>query len=127
MTRAAELKVMRRIVGAFIAADEIEIVLTRTSKPATTNGSWIEGTEQDLDPQLFRVVPFKRRLVHQEADTQDGAIPIEPYVLVGRPNVDVQRDDEFTYAGRRCKVVGVEAMTAEGEFTDRIVVEFEAR
>jgi len=127
MTRAAELKVMRKIVGAFIAADETEIILTRLTKIVTSNGSWVEGLAYDLDPQRFRIVPFKRRLVHQEADTQDGAIPLEPYVLVGRPDVDVQRDDEFTFADRQCKVVGVEAMTADGELTDRIVVEFEAR
>ncbi len=125
--KSAELKAMRRVVGAFIAADELEITLTRVSKPVTTNGSWIEGTNYNLEPQLFRVVPFKRRLVHQESNTQDGDIPMEPYVLVGRPNVDVQRDDEFTYAGRRCKIVGVEAMTAEAGVTDRIVAEFEAK
>lgn len=127
MSRALELKVMRRIVGSFIAADEIDIVLTRPVKVQGTSGGWTEGTPTVLDAQKFRVVPFKRRLVHQEANTQDGAIPLVPYVLVGRPDVDVQRDDEFTWNGKDCKVVGVETMTATATETDRIVVEFEAR
>lgn len=128
MTNAIELKMMRRSLSAFIRAEEVPIVFTRTVKTETTNGSWTENDAPlSLDPQMFRVVPFKRRLVHQEADTQDGAIPVISYVLVGRPGVDVQRDDEFELQGRHCKVVGVEATTANEDETDRVVVEFEAR
>ncbi len=124
-SRAMELKVMRRTVGAFIRAEEIDIIFTRPTKVQGTSGGWTEGAPQVLDAQKFRVVPFKRRLVHQESDTQDGAIPLVPYVLVGRPGVDVQRDDEFTWNGKDCKVVGVEAMTLDD--SDRVSVEFEAR
>lgn len=128
MINAIELKMMRRSLSAFIRAEEVPIVFTRTVKTETDNGSWTENDAPlSLDPQMFRVVPFKRRLVHQEADTQDGAIPAIPYVLVGRPGVDVQRDDEFEIQGRPCKVVGVEATTSNVDETDRVVVEFEAR
>lgn len=124
-SRAIELKVMRRVVQGFIRADEIEIIFTRPTKVQSDSGGWTEGSPIVLDAQKFRVVPFKRRLVHQEANTQDGAIPLVPYVLVGRPDVDVQRDDEFDWNGKHCKVVGVEAMTVDD--SDRVSVEFEAR
>jgi hypothetical protein len=65
-------------------------------------------------------------LTHQEANTQDGPIPVLPYVLVGPPSADVLRDDEFTLRDRDCKVVGVEPSTGTLE-DDRVVVEFEMR
>lgn len=118
-----ELMMANRSVGAFISAKEVEISLSRPSKVDVGNGGWRPGPSTVLPPQLFRLVPFKRRLTHQESNTQDGPIPVLPYVLVGRPGVDVRRDDEFVYNGRDCKVIGVEP----AETSDHTVVEFEMR
>lgn len=118
-----EQLMMRRSVGAFIGADEVSITISRPQKVDAGNGGWVEGSPTVLPAQLFRLVPFKRRLTHQEANTQDGPIPVLPYVLVGRPDVNVQRDDEFTFNGRQCKVVGVEPKSGQ----DAMVVEFEMR
>lgn len=128
MNRRTELIMKRRSVAAFIEAEQVLILFTRVVKTETSNGSWVEQSSPlAVGPQLFRVVPFKRRLSHQEADTQDGAIPTTAYVLIGKPGVDVKRDDEFKFKGRDCKVVGIEAMTSDEDTTDRVVVEFEAR
>lgn len=116
----------RRSVGAFVEADSVSLVLTRPQRVDMGNGGWREGPGTTLPPQTFRLVPFKRRLTHQETNTQDGPIPILPYVLVALPGADVQRDDEFEHRGRQCKVIGVEPNTG-GEGDDHLVVEFEMR
>ncbi len=122
-----ELKALRRNLREFIRADPVQIVLTRTPKTATTNGSYVDGTPTDLPAQTFRLVPFKRRLTDQEANTQDGDIPLIPYVLVGHWDADVERDDAFTYQGRNCVVVGIEPKSGDTTSNDRLVVEFEMR
>lgn len=126
MSNRVERLMRRRTVDAFIQADEFDIVLTRPVKVDMGNGGWREAPGIVLPAQKFRLVPFKRRLTHQESNTQDGPIPVLPYVLVSRPDADVERDDEFVFQDRDCKVIGVEPSTG-GTTDDRIVVEFEMR
>lgn len=121
---SVEKLMMRRSIASFISADDVEITLQRPQQIDMGNGGWREGEALTLPPQRFRLVPFKRRLTHQEANTQDGAIPVLPYVLVGPPDADILRDDEFILRGRDCKVIGVEPSTGTVE-DDRVVVEFE--
>lgn len=122
-----ELKMRQRVMQGFISADSISITLTRKTKIASGNGSWTEGSPVTLPPQKFRLVPFKRRLSKELANTQDGSIPLLDYVLVAPTGADVQRDDEFTYQGFQCKIVGVEPISTDGNRSDRVVAQFEMR
>jgi 1-acyl-sn-glycerol-3-phosphate acyltransferase len=126
MPDRTELLMLRRSLSAFMRSDSVTIVLTRPQRVDVGNGGWREDDPIVLNPQQFRLVPFKRRLTHLESDTQDGAIPILPYVLIGAHDADVLRDDEFDFRGKQCKVVGVEPSTGTST-DDRVVVEFEMR
>jgi len=127
----SELKALRRVMHKFIDADSVMISFTRIPKTDSGNGGWIDGTPTSTTSQEFRLVPFKRRLTEQEKNTQDGDIPILPYVLVGNWDCDVLRDDTFTFViegdDRDCIVVGVEPKSADRNSNDRVVVEFEMR
>ena len=118
------LPLLRRNVDAFIKADPVELVLNRVQRVPTAAGGYTEET-YDTPPQQFRLVPFKRRLTNQEANTQDGPIPHLDYVLVGRYNVDVEKGDFFDLNGDRWRVVGVEPNTDRRSRTDRVSAQLE--
>lgn len=119
------LPILRRNVAAFIKADPVVLELSRVNRVETPAGGWTEGEPDVLPPQEFRLVPFKRRLTLQTANTQDGPIPHLSYTLVGRHNVDVERGDFFDLNGDRWRVVGVEPNTDRRDRTDRVVAEIE--
>jgi hypothetical protein len=121
------LAVLRRNMKVFIEADYRDIWLERPTKTPTSNGSWIEGLPDPLAPQMFRLIPAKRRHSNPEVDSQDGNIPFQDWTMIGEYDADVQRDDEFTLNGDRYKVTAVTPDTAEREFTDRVVVQLELR
>jgi hypothetical protein len=121
------LPVLRRNLKEFIKADYRDIFLKRPTKTSTPNGSWIEGLPDEMAPQMFRLVPAKRRHSNPEVDSQDGNIPFQDWTMVGEYNADVQRDDEFDLNGDHYKVTAVTPDTAEREFADRVVVQLELR
>lgn len=117
------MPVLRRLLKEFIKADPREVVITRSMKVASTNGSWTEGNPLELDPQVFRLVPMKRRLSGLEVDTQDGHVQIEDWVLVGSVKSDIEQDDEFDLNGDHFKVVRVEPKVNDRAKADRVVVQ----
>jgi hypothetical protein len=117
------LPVLRRLLREFIKADPREVVLKRPIKIASDNGSWTEGTPEELDPQIFCLVPMKRRLSALEVDTQDGKIQLEDWVLVGEVKRDIQADDEFELNGDFFKVVRVEPKVNDRDKADRVVAQ----
>lgn len=122
------LPLLRKNLKEFIKADPREITLQRVEKVPTDNGSWIEGDPEEIDPQIFRIVPMKRRLSNLEVDTQDGDIPLADFVLVGFWNADCQADDEFDLNGDKYKVVQVEPKINEDRSkADRLVVQVTMR
>lgn len=122
-----ELKMLRKSTRAFIKAKPTSVQLVRRPRIQTPAGAWTLGEKVTLDPQEFRLVPFKRRLTHQEVDNQDGPIPLLPYILIGYHTADVKRDDEFTYNGDHFKIVGVEPGTDDRTSCDRVTCEVELR
>lgn len=118
------LLMLRRNINAFIKADPVELSLNRIQKVDTPAGGWTEES-YDIPPQEFRLVPFKRRLTNQEANTQDGPIPHLSYSIVGRYNVDIEKGDFFDLNGDRWRVVGVEPNTDRRDRTDRVVAQLE--
>ena len=110
MSTRVEVLVQRRQTVAYLAAPEArEIVLTRpTPKVRTAGGGRTKGTPLDLAPQTFRVVPIKRRVTPSQSNIVEGTVTVNQYVLVGRWDADVKKDDEFELDGGRYKVDSVE-------------------
>lgn len=121
------LPILRRNLSAFISADPVSIVLTRSTQVKTLAGGTTKGMPVSLPPQQFRLVPFKRRLSNEIQNTQDGNLKLASYVLVGRYNVDVQRGDEFDHNGESYTVVDIEPKTNDRLNTDRVSCSLEIR
>jgi len=94
----------RRQIEALILADPIDIVLIRREKIPAPGGGWRWGPSTPLDPQQVTLIPFKRRMTEFLVNTEMGEVPDLPYVLVGRWNLDIERDDTFTYNGDQFEV-----------------------
>jgi hypothetical protein len=122
------LPVLRKNLDAFIRADPVSISFERQTKIDSGAGGFTKGLPTTLAPQQFRVVPFKRRLYDYTAGTAGGMIPVEQFALVGRIDVDIMRDDEFTIRGNRYRVKSIEPQTDEDRSkTDRVVAMLEAQ
>lgn len=91
-----ELRMQRRQIVQFIKAQKTTISLKRPQLAQTAAGGQTPGPPVDIDPQDFRLVPFKRRLVVGTVDTQEGEVPFLKYVLIGRYDADVEIGDWFT-------------------------------
>ena len=107
-----ELLMRRRNVVEFREADELEVVLKRRAKIPSAGG-WKWGPETPLAPQRVRIVPAKRRYGDETVNTEQGAIPTWPYVILGEPDMDIQEGDKFTWAGDDYIVKSIEADTEE--------------
>lgn len=116
---------LRQNLKEFINADPIDIVLTRPTLTATAAGGFIRGEPTVLTRQRFRLVPFKRRLSSTQSTTQMGNVSVLEYVLVGRWNANIRRDDEFTMNGDNYRVVSIEPKADDRYKTDRVVVQVE--
>lgn len=90
-------------------------------------GGWLKGPVQNIDPQVMRLVPYKRRLSSLTDHTADGDIPNVQYSLVAGVDVDVKRWDEFTLNGAEYKVMGIEPKTQIRGITDRVTILIEIR
>lgn len=117
-------KALRKVMARFIAADGRKIVLQRPTLTETETGGFVKGNYIPIEPaQLFRLVPYKRRLTDLTTPTADGEIPTIPYVLVGLYNNNIQRMDEFTLDGVFYRVQGLEPHTNDRVHTDRVVAQ----
>lgn len=114
---------LRKVMAEFIRADGREIRLQRPVLEKTPSGGFRKASWGVLDPQTFRLVPYKRRLTDLVRNMASGEIPHLLYVLVGLWNCDVQRMDEFELDGAYYRVQGLEPHTAVEEFTDRKVAQ----
>lgn len=108
-----ETLVQRRQTAAYLAAEPQRIALERpTPAVKTPSGGKAKVPPTKLPDQTFRLVPFKRRVTHTQSNITEGTVTVTSYVLVGRWDADVQRDDEFVVdeGGRlhRYKVEAVE-------------------
>jgi hypothetical protein len=121
------LLILRRNLDAFIRADPVNVVFSRSTPVQTLAGGHTKGVPTQLASQQFRFVPFKRRLSSSINNTQDGPLSVTEYVLVGRHNVDVQKGDEFFHNSRNYKVTEIEPRTDDRSTTDRVTIALEVR
>lgn len=98
----------RRQVAAMINSDPIDIILTRTPKVPDGAGGFVKGPPAVLPSQKVAIHPFKRRFSEMLTNTEMGDIVDYPYVIVGFPDLDIKRDDVFTWQGDQFKVHDVD-------------------
>jgi hypothetical protein len=97
---AVELRIRRKNVDLFIKAKQETITLTRQPKLDAGNGGWKYGVPVDLDPQPFRIMSFKRRLIQERVPHEIlGNVIQSDDILIGHYNADVQERDTFTLNG----------------------------
>lgn len=94
----------RRNTTEFIRADAISVKLIRSTRVASGAGGTVSGSTIELDPQFFRLVPAQSSVFKAITEKIEGPIPQEEWLIVGRYNADIQKDDEFTNEGRRYQV-----------------------
>lgn len=103
-----ELKMQRKQVNAWRDARPTELVLTRLTKTADGAGGWIESDPRELDPQVFRIVVFKRRLTQFMDNIEEGEVANLSYTLVGQPDADIEKGDLFVHEGNLYVITAVD-------------------
>lgn len=103
-----ELKMQRKQVAAWKHARSTELVLTRLVKTKDGAGGWIEGAPRQLDPQVFRIVVFKRRLTQFMDNIEEGEVANLSYTLVGEPDADIEKGDLFVHEGNEYVVTAID-------------------
>ena len=99
-----ELLMARRQIAALINSDPVDIILTRTPKVPDGAGGFVKGPPITLPKQTVAIHPFKRRFSEMLTNTEMGDIVDYPYVVLGFPDLDIKRDDVFTWQGDTFKV-----------------------
>lgn len=128
-----EINLRRRVMSQYIAADPVTISLVRYPRIDDGAGGWYKGPSQNVDPQVMRLVPYKRRLSGLTDMVTAGEIPNVQYSLVAMYNADVQRYDEFELPGlvdgstQFMKVIGVEPKSQVPGMNDRLTILIEIR
>lgn len=119
---ATMTQALRKVMGEFIRADGRPIVLMRPTFSRTPTGGYVKGSFEALPAQVFRLVPYKRRLTDLTTAKADGEVPTLPYVLVGAFDSNVERMDEFSLDGVYYRIKGLEPHTTTA-FSDRKVAQ----
>lgn len=119
-----EMIVQKRITRNYLDASIVQISLIRPSYVKTAAGGKTLGPETTLDPQGFRLVPFKRRLTDTSRVTQEGFLTLSTYALVGDTGADVEPKDHFTLDGNRYEVDTVDPSSPEFQFRSLAVLTF---
>lgn len=80
----------------FIQVDPVNLVLRRSAKQADGAGGWIQLPEQNLHPQVVRVLGTPTPLVTVIPDGRQRLVDVS---VVGFPNFDVLEGDTFDWLG----------------------------
>lgn len=97
---AMERFLMRRQAHAFINAQPLDLVLNRPIKEKTDAGGIVTSSDEMLEEQRFRWIPFKRRLTWEKVLAPQGIGRDElskvQYILEGYHDADIQPGDWFS-------------------------------
>lgn len=104
--RAAELKVQTRLSAAFIDADARTVVLQRRTRTSDGAGGTSVGEPVAQFPQRMRLLPQEDGATARANADGESATP--EYMLMGLPDCNMQRFDEFTLDGIRYQVVYID-------------------
>lgn len=103
-TNPTELRVKRRLLRAYLAADHVMLVLKRPVFEDKAGGVRRTGEWNDVEPQMMRLVPILRRMAQFSRNTPDGRVIYYDYQLIGLHTADAKAQDEFTLDGKHYKV-----------------------
>lgn len=106
-----ELVMARRQIAAMIRSDPTKLFLIRSTDVPDGAGGFTKGNPIPLREQTVLFAPFKRRMSEFLVNTELGDLPDLPYVIVGYPDLDIQRDDEFWLNGDHFSVRTVDIKT----------------
>lgn len=101
----------RRQISALISEDPVDIVLIRSEDIPDGAGGFRTGPPTPLAPQRVTILPFKRRMSELVIATEMGDVIDYPYAVVGMYNLDIKRDDEFTWNGEHFVVHAIDVKT----------------
>ena len=109
----SEDRILERSVNSLIneKGRKLQIVLHRPTKTRNERGGLDRGDDEILDPQPFRLIPFKRRLTLEYRDNPTERTTLIDYILTGPIGSDVQADDWFEYQNEVWRVDHVSALT----------------
>lgn len=100
-----EVRHHRRQIEAFVKAEPVALSLRRPHEVVTEAGGRVPDDELTLPEQIFRFVPFKRRLTREWGFSDNGeATKNVDWILVGAHDADIQTDDWFNHNGFRYQV-----------------------
>lgn len=123
VVKGVELVAARRQIDAMIKADPVAVVFRRKTKVETADGGWKWSDLLPLpDPQEIRLIPFKRRMTEFLKNTELGDVSDLPYVILGRHNLDVAKEDIFTINDQVYQVKTID--TAEPEVKTACQVDY---
>lgn len=90
---------------AFVRAEPARISLKRPVDVVTEAGGRTQSEELTLPEQIFRFVPFKRRLTREWGFSDMGeAVKNVDWILVGEYDANIQTDDWFVKDGTKYQV-----------------------
>lgn len=108
MTSAAEARLAARNTRAFILADPVVVVFLRPVVISTSAGGRKPGPPLALPAQTMRLVPLSGNVWDRSKQKVDeGNLPDVTHQLIGMPDADVHKDDEFMIDEVRWKVTHV--------------------
>lgn len=110
----SELIMRRKNVAEFILSDPRKIEITRREGPTkSAAGGTLPGALVTLPAQTVRVVQNVRRYTAGIVNAEAGDIPDGLYVLIGRHNVNLKKDDVFVIRGEKYRVLGLFGLREE--------------
>ena len=100
-----EVRHHRRQIEAFVRAEPVAISLKRPSEVISDAGGRVPDDTLTIQEQIFRFIPFKRRLTREWGFSDDGeSVKNVDWILVGAHDADIQTDDWFNHNNFRYQV-----------------------
>lgn len=107
MSIEVEIRLQRKQTRAYIAADPLPVILSRSSLVRDPSGGYVRNTPTSLASQLMRLDPTAANNAPVRR-TVDG-IEISPeYVLLAEWNADIERGDWFYKSDVKYEIVFVD-------------------
>lgn len=103
MSRAAELRAQRRNTRAFIDADPFTLRLQRVGQLTPDGAGGYERPRggATLPVQIVKMIPVQNGLLRR---TNEGEEVVTTHVVVGMPDLDIERGDWFWIGGEKIEV-----------------------
>lgn len=102
----AELKAQMRLSAAFIEADVRTVILQRRTRTDDGAGGTLVGEPVPVFPQQMRLIPQEDGATART--TAEGETATPEFMLMGMPDVDMARFDEFVLDGTRYQIVYID-------------------